>query len=777
MPGKLRSGAKLGSDGAEESMETLPKPSEKKTRKEKTKSKTEEATEGMEEAVSSKAKKTNKKGPSEDDVDPPKSRKAKKQEEEPQDDTASTSKTSKKKKEPLEKQADSETKEIITEEPSEEEADMPKPKKMKKGKEANGDAGEKSPKLKNGLSQPSEPKSNSSDAPGEESSSETEKEIPVEQKEGAFSNFPISEETVKLLKARGVNFLFPIQAKTFHHVYSGKDLIAQARTGTGKTFSFAIPLIEKLQGGLQERKRGRAPQVLVLAPTRELANQVSKDFSDITKKLSVACFYGGTPYGGQIERMRSGIDILVGTPGRIKDHLQNGKLDLTKLKHVVLDEVDQMLDMGFADQVEEILCVAYKKDSEDNPQTLLFSATCPHWVFNVAKKYMKSTYEQVDLIGKKTQKAAITVEHLAIKCHWTERAAVIGDVIRVYSGHQGRTIIFCETKKDAQELSQNTCIKQDAQSLHGDIPQKQREITLKGFRNGNFGVLVATNVAARGLDIPEVDLVVQSCPPKDVESYIHRSGRTGRAGRTGVCICFYQNKEEYQLAQVEQKAGIKFKRIGVPSATEIIKASSKDAIRLLDSVPPTAISHFKQSAEKLIEEKGAVEALAAALAHISGATSVDQRSLINSQAGFVTMILRCSIEMPNISYAWKELKEQLGESIDAKVKGMVFLKGKLGVCFDVRTEAVTEIQEKWHDSRRWQLTVATEQPELEGPPDGYRGRMGQRDGSRGAFRGQRGGSRNFRGQGQRGGSRNFRGQRPGGGNRGQKRSFSKAFGQ
>ncbi|XP_005360167.1 nucleolar RNA helicase 2 [Microtus ochrogaster] len=772
MPGKLRSESRLGSDAAEESMEKLPKSSDKKTKKEKTKSKTEEATDRTEETVSSKAKSVKKKGPAEDDVEPPKPKKTKKQEEAPQDDTASKSKTSKKKKEPLDKKsASTKTKEIKTEEPSEEDTDVPKPKKMKKGKEANGDIGEKSPNLKNGFSH-----AESSDATGEDSS-ETEKEIPVEQKEGAFSNFPISEETIKLLKARGVNYLFPVQAKTFHHVYSGKDLIAQARTGTGKTFSFAIPLIEKLQSGLQERKRGRAPQVLVLAPTRELANQVSKDFSDITKKLSVACFYGGTPYGGQIERMRSGIDILVGTPGRIKDHLQNGKLDLTKLKHVVLDEVDQMLDMGFADQVEEILCVAYKKDSEDNPQTLLFSATCPHWVFNVAKKYMKSTYEQVDLIGKKTQKAAITVEHLAIKCHWSERAAVIGDVIRVYSGHQGRTIIFCETKREAQELSQNSCIKQDAQSLHGDIPQKQREITLKGFRNGSFGVLVATNVAARGLDIPEVDLVVQSCPPKDVESYIHRSGRTGRAGRTGVCICFYQHKEEYQLVQVEQKAGIKFKRVGVPSATEIIKASSKDAIRLLDSVPPTAISHFKQSAEKLIEEKGAVEALAAALAHISGATSVDQRSLINSQAGFVTMILQCSIEMPNISYAWKELKEQLGEGIDAKVRGMVFLKGKLGVCFDVRTEAVTEIQEKWHDSRRWQLSVATEQPELEGPVDGYRGGRGQRDGNRGAFRGQRGGSRNFRGQGQRGGNRNFRGQRPGGGNKGQKRSFSKAFGQ
>lgn len=792
MPGKLLSDTDLESDAAMGKMETPRKQNEKKGRKEKPKSnKTEKAAEEMEEAISPKVKKVKKKaGPSEVDMNSPKSKKGKIKEKPSQDDVISPKiKGVKKPKEPMEKKdISSKTKKVKkNEEPSEEELGAPKPKKMKKEKEMNGEIGEKISKLKNGFSF-SGPDSNSSEAASEESNNELEQEIPVEQKEGAFSNFPISEETIKLLKARGVTFLFPIQAKTFYHVYSGKDLIAQARTGTGKTFSFAIPLIEKLLGELQDRKRGRAPQVLVLAPTRELANQVSKDFIDITKKLAVACFYGGTPYGGQIERMRNGIDILVGTPGRIKDHLQNGKLDLTKLKHVVLDEVDQMLDMGFADQVEEILSVAYKKDSEDNPQTLLFSATCPHWVFNVAKKYMKSTYEQVDLIGKKTQKAAITVEHLAVKCHWTQRAAVIGDVIRVYSGFHGRTIVFCETKKEAQELSQNASIRQDAQSLHGDIPQKQREITLKGFRNGDFGVLVATNVAARGLDIPEVDLVIQSSPPKDVESYIHRSGRTGRAGRTGVCICFYQHKEEYQLAQVEQKAGIKFKRIGVPSATEIIKASSKDAIRLLDSVPPTAISHFKQSAEKLIEEKGAVEALAAALAHISGATSVDQRSLINSEAGFVTMILKCSIEMPNISYAWKELKEQLGEEIDSKVKGMVFLKGKQGVCFDVRTAAVTEIQEKWHDSRRWQLSVATEQPELEGPREGYQNFRGQRDGNRGR-RGQREGNRNFRGQ--REGSRSFRGQRSGGGrqrsggggrnnrfqNKGQKRSFGKAFGQ
>uniref|UniRef100_A0A9L0KE78 RNA helicase n=1 Tax=Equus asinus TaxID=9793 RepID=A0A9L0KE78_EQUAS len=731
MPGKLLSDADLESDAAMEQVEIPRKQSEKKGRKEKPKStKTQEAAEEKEETISPKAKKVKKKaGPSEVDMNSPKSKKAKKKDEPSEDDILSPkTKSVKKTKEPFEKQVVSpKTKKVIKDkDPSQEETGAPKPKKMKKEKEMNGEIGEKSPKLKNGLPH-SGPDSDSSEAASEESNSELEQEIPVEQKEGAFSNFPISEETIKLLKARGVTFLFPIQAKTFHHVYSGKDLIAQARTGTGKTFSFAIPLIEKLQRELQDRKRGRAPQVLVLAPTRELANQVSRDFSDITKKLAVACFYGGTPYGGQIERMRNGIDILVGTPGRIKDHLQNGKLDLTKLKHVVLDEVDQMLDMGFADQVEEILSVAYKKDSEDNPQTLLFSATCPHWVYNVAKKYMKSTYEQVDLIGKKTQKTAMTVEHLAIKCHWTQRAAVIGDVIRVYSGYQRRTIIFCETKKEAQELSQSVSIK------------------------------------------------------LDVESYIHRSGRTGRAGRTGICICFYQHKEEHQLAQVEQKAGIKFKRIGVPSATEIIKASSKDAIRLLDSVPPTAISHFKQSAEKLIEEKGAVEALAAALAHISGATSVDQRSLINSDAGFVTMILRCSIEMHNISYAWKELKEQLGEDIDSKVKGMVFLKGKQGVCFDVPTAAAADVQEKWHDSRRWQLSVATEQPELEGPREGSRGFRGQRDGSRG-FRGRREGNRGSRGQ--REGNRGSRGQRSGGGNKsnrfqnkGQKRSFSKAFGQ
>ncbi|XP_062989099.1 nucleolar RNA helicase 2 [Elgaria multicarinata webbii] len=648
---------------------------------------------------------------------------------------------------------------------SDSELEPPKSKKMKKKKGMDDDIEtviaeyKTTSPISNGVDH-SKTQSNFGEESNTECESDQDQELTAEQKEGDFVNFDLSKATIDLLKARGVNYLFPVQVKTYQHIYDGKDVIAQARTGTGKTFSFALPLIEKLHRDSQERKRGRTPKVLVLTPTRELAMQVARDFKDVTKKLSVACFYGGTAYNGQFDLIRNGIDILVGTPGRIKDHLQNGKLEISNLKHVVLDEVDQMLDMGFAEQVEEILAYAYKKDSEDNPQTLLFSATCPHWVYDVAKKYMKSRYEQIDLIGKRTKKTAMTVEHLAIECHWSQRAAVIGDVIQVYSGSHGRTIIFCETKKEATELALNASIKQDAQSLHGDIPQKQREVTLKGFRNGSFGVLVATNVAARGLDIPEVDLVIQSSPPKDVDSYIHRSGRTGRAGRNGMCICFYQRKEDFQLRQVEQKAGITFKRVGVPTATEIIKASSKDAIRFLDSVPPSAIDYFRQAAERLIEEKGAVEALAAALAHISGATSIEQRSLLNSDAGFVTMTLQCSVEMHTIGYAWRGLKEQLGEDIDSKVNRMRFLKGKMGVCFDIPVAELSKIQQTWQDTRRWQLSVATELPELEESREN--GRSGGGGGGSEFRNGRRGGGGGFNRHDR------FR-------NRGQKRSFNQAF--
>ncbi|XP_036685418.1 ATP-dependent RNA helicase DDX50 isoform X2 [Balaenoptera musculus] len=555
------------------------------------------------------------------------------------------------------------------------------------------------------------------------SDNKLEETLTREQKEGAFSNFPISEETIKLLKGRGVTYLFPIQVKTFGPVYEGKDLIAQARTGTGKTFSFAIPLIERLQRNQETIKKSRSPKVLVLAPTRELANQVAKDFKDITRKLSVACFYGGTSYQSQINHIRNGIDILVGTPGRIKDHLQSGRLDLSKLRHVVLDEVDQMLDLGFAEQVEDIIHESYKTDSEDNPQTLLFSATCPQWVYKVAKKYMKSRYEQVDLVGKMTQKAATTVEHLAIQCHWSQRPAVIGDVLQVYSGSEGRAIIFCETKKNVTEMAMNPHIKQD------------------------------------------------------VESYIHRSGRTGRAGRTGICICFYQPRERGQLRYVEQKAGITFKRVGVPSTMDLVKSKSMDAIRSLASVSYAAVDFFRPSAERLIEEKGAVDALAAALAHISGASSFEPRSLITSDKGFVTMTLESPEEIQDVSCAWKELNRKLSSSAVSQITRMCLLKGNMGVCFDVPTTESERLQAEWHDSD-WVLSVPAKLPEIEEYYDGNtssnsRQRSGWSSGRSGGRPGGRSGRQSR--QGSRSGSRQDGRRRSGNRNRsrsgGHKRSF------
>ncbi|KAM3913859.1 nucleolar RNA helicase 2-B-like [Leptodactylus fuscus] len=582
----------------------------------------------------------------------------------------------------------------------------------------------------------------------EETKSEDEA-VALEKMEGDFSNFPICEETIKNLKAKGVMYLFPIQVKTFNTAYSGKDVVVQARTGTGKTFSFAIPVIERLLQDEAPAMHGRAPRVLVLTPTRELAIQIMNEIRSISKKLKTCCFYGGSSYQAQVFDIKNGIDILVGTPGRIRDLIQNYKLNLTTLKHVVLDEVDMMLDMGFAEQVEEILSVRYNSDENENPQTLLFSATCPDWMYNVAKRYMRKDYTKIDLVGHRSQKAAITVEHLAIECNRYQKPVILGDVIQVYSGTYGKAIVFCDSKLEAHELSTNCpSLKQAAKALHGDLQQKEREVILKGFRNGSFSTLIATNVAARGLDIPEVDLVVLYSAPKEADSYVHRSGRTGRAGRTGICISLYERRDAYYLSNVERSTGIKFKRVGIPSVLSVAKSSSADAIKSLDLVPEDVLEHFRIHAEELIEKKGAVDALAAALAHISGAASLKQRSLLNMEPGFITVLLETSVAIHTLSYVWRAIKEQMGEEIDSKIHRMCLRKDFMGVCFDVTAETLKTLQESWKDSRRWKLSVAKELPPLqeqrrenEGRGRGSGGRGGGRGGGR-SFDRRRGGGNN-----------------------------------
>ncbi|MBA0718988.1 hypothetical protein Golax_006698, partial [Gossypium laxum] len=342
------------------------------------------------------------------------------------------------------------------------------------------------------------------------------------------SRFRISEAVRKKLKSKGIESLFPIQALTFDVILDGTDLVGRARTGQGKTLAFVLPILESLTNGTVKASRkngyGRAPSVLVLLPTRELAKQVFEDFEVYGEVvgLTSCCLYGGAPYHTQEMKMKKGVDIVIGTPGRIKDHIERGNIHLGSLKFRVLDEADEMLRMGFVDDVELILG---KVKDASKVQTLLFSATLPDWVKGIAARFLKTSKKTVDLVGKEKMKASTSVKHIVLPCSKSARSQLIPDIIRCYSS-SGRTIIFTETKDSASELAG---LLPGSRALHGDIQQAQREVTLNGFRSGKFMTLVATNVAARGLDINDVQLIIQCEPPRDVEAYIHRSGRTGRA--------------------------------------------------------------------------------------------------------------------------------------------------------------------------------------------------------------------------------------------------------
>ncbi|KAJ7323421.1 Nucleolar RNA helicase 2 [Desmophyllum pertusum] len=575
---------------------------------------------------------------------------------------------------------------------------------------------------------------------------------------GEFSKFRLSQEAIELLQGKNINYLFPIQSETFDYIYDGEDIIAQARTGTGKTLAFVLPLIEKLKLENQsDSRRGRAPKVVILTPTRELAKQIGDEFDYFKSNLDVLCVYGGVSYGPQAAAIRNGLDVVVGTPGRIIDHMVNGTLDLKQLKHVVIDEVDRMLDMGFSDSVEDIIQESYSGSREgDKPQTLLFSATLPSWVVKTAKKYMSDSRKIVDLIGDQELKASETVQHLAIRCPYEARASMLSDVVQVYCGAHSRTLIFTETKNEASSLALNSILKQDTHVLHGDIAQEQREITLKSFRDGKVRCLVATDVAARGLDIPEVDLVVQVEPPRDLDTYIHRSGRTGRAGRDGISILFYKSSQETDLRAVERRAGVKFKHIAAPSTGDIIQASAMDAEKFIQAVAPDVLEKFRESAQALVDKLGAVDAVAASLAHISGTKEIKARSLLTGREDCTTYIMRAQVEMYGTGYIRRAL-EQLPE-VKERVQVMRLCQDKQSVVFDVPNDLCKQLESYW-TGHRITLEKITELPELAERPQHM---SGNRQSSGGRF--DRGGNNYQRDDNRRGynGKDSFKRDRNGG---------------
>ncbi|KAG5507711.1 hypothetical protein JIQ42_07999 [Leishmania sp. Namibia] len=500
-----------------------------------------------------------------------------------------------------------------------------------------------------------------------------------------FSEFEITPTVVKALQSRGIESMFPVQALTFNAIMKNKDVLVQARTGSGKTLAFGIPIVERLLKLPSHLTRGRGPAAVIFCPTRELAIQVQDVLSGISCGLIVTALYGGVAYANQERVLRSGVDIVVATPGRAKDFLEKGTLRFDRVVMACLDEADHMLDIGFKDDIELLLSQVAEQNGSvgaEKPvhQTLLFSATVPEWVHTCS--LISKDKEFIDMVGKEAVRTASTIKFYRRKCNFSEISSMLADLIKVYSGAHGRTLVFTNTKKDCHDLSINNT-KLDSQCLHGDMQQEQRESTMKSFRDNKFSVLIATDVAARGLDLPMVDLVIQCAPPSDIDAFIHRAGRTGRAGRKGVCVLLYQPREEYIVERIERHAKMKFDVLPAPTREEILKAVARDAAEDLARVERRATDLFMEQAAELLKDADPVEILASALAVMSGYTSnITTRGLITGTPGYVTVQMTSDRPLPVPVYC-SILRNNLGDETFMRCRDITLLQDDPGCVFDV----------------------------------------------------------------------------------------------
>ncbi|MGV0772320.1 DEAD/DEAH box helicase [Mycobacterium syngnathidarum] len=350
-----------------------------------------------------------------------------------------------------------------------------------------------------------------------------------------FAELGVRDEIVRALSENGIQHPFAIQELTLPLALAGDDLIGQARTGMGKTYAFGIPLLHRISSD-ETRPLNGTPRALIVVPTRELCLQVYDDLAGAAKhlttgdrKFAVTSIYGGRPYEPQIEALRKGVDVVVGTPGRLLDLAQQGHLQLGGLSVLVLDEADEMLDLGFLPDIERILRL-----TPDDRQSMLFSATMPDPIITLARTFMN---QPTHIRAEAPHSAAThdTTEQFAYRAHALDKSELVSRILQ--ADGRGATMIFTRTKRTAQKVSDELAergFKVDA--VHGDLGQGAREKALKSFRTGAVDVLVATDVAARGIDIDDVTHVINYQCPEDEQAYVHRIGRTGRAGKTGVAI-------------------------------------------------------------------------------------------------------------------------------------------------------------------------------------------------------------------------------------------------
>lgn len=363
-----------------------------------------------------------------------------------------------------------------------------------------------------------------------------------------FKSLGISDYIAETLNRNGITEPTSIQEKAIPLLLDGKDVIAQSQTGTGKTFAFVLPIIEKID------RYNPNIQALIVTPTRELALQITNEIKKLTEGMegiNVLAVYGGQDVESQLKKLKKNIHIVIGTPGRLLDHIRRETIDFSKAAFLVLDEADQMLHIGFLDEVETII-----QQTPKTRQTLLFSATMPDEIKKLAKQHMfKPEYIQVE----KTQAPLANIKQMAIRS--TDRSKQ-GDLMEALGSYQPfLAVIFCRTKRRVSKL--NDALKANhfnCDELHGDMSQAKREQVMKRFREAKIQYLVATDVAARGLDVEGVTHVFNYDIPLDTESYIHRIGRTGRAGNDGLALTFYTAKDQSLLEQIESELNVKIEK-------------------------------------------------------------------------------------------------------------------------------------------------------------------------------------------------------------------------
>ena len=389
-----------------------------------------------------------------------------------------------------------------------------------------------------------------------------------------FKALGLSDDILTAIAKKGFETPSAIQSLTIPHLLTtDKDIIAQAQTGTGKTAAFGLPIIQMLTS------RRNIPQAIVLVPTRELALQVTQELISFnTHDLSIAPIYGGASMTEQLRRLKKGIDIVVGTPGRILDHIRRGTLDLSAIAYLVLDEADEMLNMGFLDSINAIL----SKVPQER-KMLLFSATMPKEIEQIARTYMHEPKEVV--VGSRNE-GAENVRHVYYMVHAKDKYPALKRIADYYPNIYG--IIFCRTRRETQEIADQLIADgYNADSLHGELSQAQRDAVMQKFRLRNLQLLVATDVAARGLDVTDLTHVINYGLPDDIETYTHRSGRTGRAGKSGVSVAIVHSREKGKMRAIEKIIGKKFERGMVPTGEQICE---KQLFNLADRIEKVKVN-------------------------------------------------------------------------------------------------------------------------------------------------------------------------------------------